>query len=69
MRYQDIRIGMKLTLKSERQQAYGMTTNKVIVTAMTARLHGGRQYKTPWVYGSTDDDDRDRAYFPSDFKS
>ena len=59
MRHQDIKVGMLLKLKKERQEAYAMPTNLVQVTNIKPRPG----YKVPWIvsYGS--------FYKPQDFAS
>ena len=45
MRHQEIKVGMMLKLKKERQEAYGMESGFVEVTAIKPR----EGYKVPWI--------------------
>ena len=55
----NIQLGMKLIVKPERCDAYGMSHGAIVEVA---RLRFPRGYKTPWVY-----DHNGYAYKPSDF--
>ena len=58
MRYRDIRVGMVLKLKKERQEAYGADSDRVEVTDIRPRPG----YRIPWIFSGTD------AYKPQDFE-
>lgn len=57
MKHQDIRVGMVLKLKPNRQEAYQHPTALVTVTELVPHVH----YKRVWVKSGKD------YYFPQDF--
>ena len=57
MKQENIRVGMILKLKKQRQEAYGMESGRVEVTAIKANP----PYVVPWIMSGTD------AYKPQDF--
>ena len=69
MQLRNIRVGMKLRLKRERQEAYGMTDPVVEVL----RIHPRPGYLVPWIVGDGMWTDMDGTvhpfgfYKPSDF--
>ncbi len=58
MKHQNIKVGMVLKLKRERQEAYGMESDRVEVTAIKPRPG----YVVPWIMSGTE------AYKPQDFR-
>lgn len=64
MKAQDIKPGMVLKLKKDRQDAYGLSCPFVRVTW----LRSPNAYKTPYVYtGKLNDAGTPEAFRPSDF--
>ena len=59
MKHENIGVGMVLKLKKHRQEAYGMESDRVEVTAIKPHP----PYLVPWIMSGTD------AYKPSDFKA
>ena len=58
MKHQDIKVGMTLKLKKERQEAYAMPTFWVEVTGIKPRSG----YKVPWIVSNGS------YYKPQDFE-